>query len=168
MYRPLLALVLLLCLGGASFAQTDAPLVLRNPSISRDQIAFVFAGDLWIVGREGGDARRLTTGTGTETTPLFSPDGKLIAFTADYDGNADVYLVEASGGVPRRLTYHPGVDLVTGWTPDGTAVLFRSQRDSQTFVPRLFTMPLAGGHPSEIPLPQASEASYSPDGRRLA
>ena len=168
MYRSLLALVLLLCLGGAALSQTDAPLILRSPSVSRDQIAFVFAGDLWVVGREGGDARRLTTGTGTETTPLFSPDGKLIAFTADYEGNADVYLVEASGGVPRRLTYHPGADSVAGWTPDGSAVLFRSQRDSQTFAPRLFTMPLVGGHPSEIPLPQASEASFSPDGRRLA
>ncbi len=168
MSRFLLALVLLFCLGGAAFAQSSAPLILRNPSISRDLIVFVFAGDLWVVGREGGDARRLTTGTGTETTPLFSPDGKIIAFTADYEGNADVYLVEASGGVPRRLTYHPGADIVVGWTPDGNSVLFRSQRDSQTFAPRLFTMPLAGGHPVEVPLPQASEASYSPDGRRLA
>jgi tricorn protease len=168
MYRSLLAFALLLCLAGACFAQTEPPLILRSPTISRDLIAFVFAGDLWVVGREGGDARRLTTGTGIETSPLFSPDGKLIAFTADYEGNADVYLVEATGGVPRRLTYHPGVDTVTGWTPDGKAVLFRSQRDSQTFAPRLFTMPLAGGHPAEVPLPQASEASYSPDGRRLA
>jgi tricorn protease len=168
MHRTLLALVLLLCLGGAGIAQTDTSLILRNPTVSRDLIAFVFAGDLWVVGREGGDARRLTTGTGTETTPFFSPDGKLIAFTADYEGNTDVYLVEASGGVPRRLTYHPGVDSVAGWTPDGAAVLFRSQRDSQTFAPRLFTMPLAGGNPSEVPLPQASEASFSPDGRRLA
>jgi tricorn protease len=170
MHRLFLALVLLLsglCCG-AAFAQTDTPLILRSPSISRDLIAFVFAGDLWVVGREGGDARRLTTGTGTETTPFFSPDGKLIAFTADYEGNADVYLVEARGGVPRRLTYHPGADIVAGWTPDGAAVLFRSQRDSETFAPRLFTMPLAGGHPAEVPLPQASEASYSPDGRRLA
>ena len=168
MYRPSLALALLLCLGLTAFAQTEAPLILRNPSVSRDLIAFVFAGDLWVVGREGGDARRLTTGTGTETTPFFSPDGKLIAFTADYEGNADVYLVEAAGGVPRRLTYHPGADIVAGWTPNGDAVLFRTQRDSATFAPRLFTMPLAGGHPAEVPLPQASEASFSPDGRRLA
>jgi tricorn protease len=168
MHRQFLTLVVLLCLGGTTFAQADTPLILRNPSISRDLIAFVFAGDLWVVGREGGDARRLTTGIGTETNPLFSPDGKIIAFTADYEGNADVYLVEASGGVPRRLTYHPGADIVVGWTPNGDAVLFRSQRDSSTFAPRLFTMPLAGGHPSEVPLPQASEASYSPDGRRLA
>ncbi|HYP00947.1 MAG TPA: PDZ domain-containing protein [Pyrinomonadaceae bacterium] len=170
MNRSLVALLLLLCLGSslAARAQSESPLVLRNPAISRELIAFVYAGDLWVVGREGGDARRLTAGIGTETNPLFSPDGKLIAFTGEYDGNADIYIVESGGGVPRRLTYHPGVDAVVGWTPDGSAVLFRTQRDSSTFTPRLFTMPLAGGHPAEVPLPQASEGSYSPDGRRLA
>ncbi|HEX8499741.1 MAG TPA: PDZ domain-containing protein [Pyrinomonadaceae bacterium] len=168
MHRLLFALVALLCLRAPLSAQTEAPLILRSPAVSRDLVAFVFAGDLWVVGREGGDARRLTTGVGTEATPYFSPDGRLIAFTGEYDGNADVYVVEAAGGVPRRLTYHPGADIAQGWTPDGTAVLFRTSRDSQNFAPRLFTMPLAGNHPAEIPLPQASEASYSPDGRRLA
>ncbi|HEX8335286.1 MAG TPA: PDZ domain-containing protein, partial [Pyrinomonadaceae bacterium] len=105
---------------------------------------------------------------GTETTPYFSPDGRHIAFTGDYDGNADVYVVEAAGGVPRRLTYHPGADIAQGWTPDGKAVLFRTSRDSPNFTPRLFTMQLDGSNPSEVPLPQASEGSYSPDGRRLA
>jgi tricorn protease len=166
--RLLIALCLLLCLCAPSVAQTDAPLLLRTPAVSRDSIAFVFAGDLWVVGREGGDARRLTTGVGSEAAPYFSPDGRLIAFTGEYDGNADVYVVEAAGGVPRRLTFHPGADLAQGWTPDGAAVLFRTTRDSPNFAPRLFTMPLAGGHPAELPLPQASEASYSPDGRRLA
>jgi tricorn protease len=167
-YRLLIALCLLLCLSAPLAAQAGSPLILRSPTVSRDSIAFVFAGDLWIVGREGGDARRLTTGVGTEATPYFSPDGRTIAFTGEYEGNADVYVVEASGGVPRRLTYHPGADIAQGWTPDGSAVLFRSGRDSANFVPRLYTMPLAGGHPSDVPLPQASEASYSPDGRRLA
>ena len=168
MHRLLISLGLLLCLCVSLRAQADSPLILRSPAVSRDSIAFVFAGDLWVVGREGGDARRLTTGTGSEATPYFSPDGALIAFTGEYDGNADVYVIEAAGGVPRRLTYHPGADVAQGWTPDGASVLFRSQRDSPNFTPRLFTMPLAGGHPSEVPLPQASEASYSPDGRRLA
>jgi len=142
--------------------------MLRNPTISRDWVTFVYAGDLWITNREGGDARRLTTGVGLETDPVFSPDGRLIAFTGEYDGNTDVYTVEAAGGVPRRLTYHPGADTVAGWTRDGSAVLFRSQRESATFAPRLFTMRLDGSFPVEIPLPQASEASYSPDGLRLA
>lgn len=161
-------IVMVFCANVSVLAQSESPLLLRNPSISRDQIAFVSAGDLWIVGREGGDARRLTAGTGIETDPIFSPDGRLIAFTGEYDGNTDVYVVEVGGGVPRRLTYHPGADLATGWTPDGKSVLFRSQRDSYTFAPRLFTIPLNGTHPIALPLPQASEGRYSPDGMRMA
>lgn len=168
MHRVLTLLCLLLCLGASVQAQAEQPLILRSPAVSRDSIAFVFAGDLWVVGREGGDARRLTTGIGSEATPYFSPDGKLIAFTGEYDGNADIYVVEAAGGVPRRLTYHPGADIAQGWTPDGRAVLFRTSRDSPNFTPRLYTMPLDGSNPTEVPLPQASEGSYSADGRRLA
>ena len=81
-----------------------APLLLQQPTVSRTQVVFAFAGDLWIVGREGGEARRLTSGVGRETDPFFSPDGTLIAFTGEYDGNVDVYVVPAAGGVPRRLT----------------------------------------------------------------
>lgn len=153
----------------AGFAQTDKPLLLQKPTLNRTQIAFAYAGDLWIVGREGGEARRLTTGTGVETDPVFSPDGGTIAFTGEYDGNIDVYTVAASGGVPRRLTYHPGPDSALGWTPDGKQVLFSSTRNSHSprFV-RLFTISLEGGFPSELPLPMGSEASYSPDGAKLA
>ena len=100
-------------------AQAPQPLLLRHPTVSRTQIVFGFAGDLWIVAREGGDARRLTSGVGVETDPFFSPDGTQVAFTGEYDGNQDVYVVPAAGGVPRRLTYHPGADTVVGWTPDG-------------------------------------------------
>ena len=77
---------------------------LRQPSVSATEIAFVHANDVWVVGREGGQARRLTTSEGAETEPAFSPDGRWIAFTGDYGGNQDVYLVEAEGGQPRRLT----------------------------------------------------------------
>src|SRR5688500_4398605 len=90
----------MLCANVFVLAQDGSPLLLRHPSISREHIAFVSAGDIWIVGREGGDARRLTAGTGIETDPAFSPDGKQIAFTGEYDGNTDVYVVEATGGVP--------------------------------------------------------------------
>ncbi|HEX8292085.1 MAG TPA: hypothetical protein VF570_10040, partial [Pyrinomonadaceae bacterium] len=168
MHRLFISLGLLLCLCASVGAQAGPPLILRSPTVSRDSIAFVYAGDLWVVGREGGDARRLTAGVGSEATPYFSPDGRLIAFTGEYDGNADVYVVEAAGGVPRRLTYHPGADTLQGWTPDGRALLFRTSRESQNAAPRLFTMPLDGSNPAAVPLPQASEGSYSPDGRRLA
>jgi tricorn protease len=151
------------------FAQTEKPLLLQKPTLSRTQIAFSYAGDLWIVNREGGEARRLTTGSGVETDPIFSPDGGTIAFTGEYDGNVDVYAVAASGGVPRRLTYHPGPDNALGWTPDGKRVLFASTRNSSSprFM-RFFTISVEGGFPTELPLPMGSEASYSPDGSRLA
>jgi tricorn protease len=149
-------------------APADPPRLLRTPTLSQTQIAFAFAGDLWIVGRDGGEARRLTTGVGEESGPLFSPDGQMIAFTGEYDGNVDVYVVPAAGGVPRRLTYHPGSDRVAGWTPDGKRVLFRSSRNNTHGFSRLFTIPLDGAWPTEVPLPMAEEASYSPDAARLA
>ena len=107
-------------------AQTNPPLLLRFPTLSKTQIVFNYGGDLWIVSRDGGDARRLTSGVGVETRPAFSPDGTMIAFTGEYDGNRDVYVVAATGGVPRRLTFHPAEEDVMGWTPDGKKVLFGS------------------------------------------
>src|SRR5205814_9436216 len=85
---------------------------------SKTQVVFAYGGYLWTVPREGGDARQLTTG-GHEGAPVFSPDGKWIAFTGQYDGNVDVFVMPADGGEPKRLTWHPGVDIATGWTPDG-------------------------------------------------
>ena len=84
-------------------AEDGKPLLLRKPTVSRTQIVFSYAGDLWIVGREGGESRRLTTAPGEETDPVFSPDATQVAFTGEYDGNVDVYVVPAAGGVPRRL-----------------------------------------------------------------
>ncbi len=93
----------------------------------------------------------------------------MIAFTGEYDGNTDVYVVSTAGGVPRRLTYHPGADEAIGWTRDGKNVVFRSGRKAHTFaISQLFTVPVGGGYPSEIGLPTATEASFSPDGSRLA
>ncbi len=157
------------CSAFICLAQNQKPLLLRKPGVSRTQIVFSYAGDLWIVGRNGGDARRLTSGVGIETDPVFSPDGKLIAFTGEYDGNRDVYVVPAEGGEPKRLTYHPGPDEVVGWTPDGKNVLFRSPRNSYSFgFRRLFTIPLSGGTATEVPLPRAEEGSYSADGTHMA
>lgn len=162
---PLISAILIASMGQA---QSDGPLPLQTPAVSQTQVAFVYGGDLWIGSRDGGEARRLTSGPGTEADPNFSPDGSQIAFTGEYDGNVDVYVVPAASGVPRRITYHPGADRVVGWTPDGTRILFRSGRNSYSGFQRLFTIPLTGGLPSELPLPMAHEGSYSPDGKRIA
>lgn len=155
------------CLSAAQ-APGEGPPLLRTPVVSRSLIAFSYAGDIWTVPREGGVATRLTTGTGAERNPTFSPDGALVAFSGEYDGNVDVYVVPAAGGVPRRLTAHPENDVPVGWTPDGRRVLFRSQRDNYQPVYRLFTAPVEGGFPEPLPLPTAFEGSYSPDGTRIA
>ncbi len=168
MKKALLSLLLLLALTGIALAQSDTPMLMRRPTLSKTQIVFVYAGDLWIVPRQGGEAERLTTGTGTETDPIFSPDGSMIAFTGEYDGNVDIYTVPASGGVPQRLTYHPGVDQVVGWSRDGKRLIFRSGRNSNMPTPKLFTVAVDSVFPEEIPLPMGIDASYSPDGSRLA
>jgi tricorn protease len=155
-----------LCAGAAQ--QSSSNLLLRKPTVSRTQIAFSYGGDLWIVDRQGGEARRLTSDVGIETNPLFSPDGSMIAFTGEYDGNEDVYVMRADGGIPRRLTTHPGTDQVAGWTRDGKRILFRSGRNSYSRFDRLFTVSIDGGLPEQVPLPMAEEGSYSPDGSHLA
>ena len=169
MKRIILLFTFLLMLTGSSFAQTDKPMLFRQPTVSKTQIVFVFAGDLWIVGREGGVAERLTTGVGTETNPLFSPDGSMVAFTGEYDGNVDIYVVPATGGVPKRITYHPGVDRLLNWTPDGKQILFASGRNSASGrYEKLFTVSLDGTLPTELPLPMGHEGSYSADSSHLA
>jgi tricorn protease len=149
-------------------AHAGGPLLLQKPTLSRTSIAFAYAGDLWLVPREGGEAHLLTSGAGAKSDPMFSPDGTWIAFTGDYDGNVDVYAIPASGGVPKRLTHHPGVDEVVGWTPGGKQILFRSRRNSYAGFNRLFTVSLEGGLPHELPLPIAEAGSYSPDGKHIA
>jgi tricorn protease len=149
-------------------ASASGPLLLQKPTLSKTHIAFAYAGDLWLVAREGGEAHLLTSGAGSKSDPVFSPDGSMIAYTGDYDGNVDVYVIPASGGVPKRLTHHPAVDEVIGWTPDGKQVLFRSSRNSYSRFNRLFTVGLEGGLPHELPLPMAEFGSYSPDGKNIA
>ncbi|MBS1855010.1 MAG: PD40 domain-containing protein [Acidobacteria bacterium] len=139
----------------------------QRPTMSRTEIVFSYAGDLWRVPREGGKAQRLTVGTGFETEAVFSPDGATIAFTGEYDGNIDVYTIPAAGGVPKRLTYHPDADRVVGWSPDGKRVLFRSNRTSHSRYTELFTISVEGGFPEKLPLPMACMGQYSPDGKRM-
>ena len=166
MHRIAFLVSVLAC--GTVFAAADGPLLLQRPTLSATEIAFAYGGDLWIVEREGGAARRLTAGAGIESRPYFSPDGREIAFTGEYDGNVDVYVVPASGGVPQRLTWHPAADEVTGWTRDGKNILFSSNRNSYSHFSRLFTVSREGGLETELPLPIGSEGSYSPDSARIA
>jgi tricorn protease len=160
--------VVLAVLGCALNSYAAGPLLMQKPTLSKTHIAFSYAGDLWLVSRDGGEAHLLTSGSGTKTDPVFSPDGSMIAFTGDYEGNVDVYVMPSSGGMPRRLTHHPGVDEVVGWTPDSKSILFRSRRNSYAGFNRLFTVPLDGGLPHELPLPMAEFGAFSPDGKHIA
>src|SRR2546426_7523279 len=168
--RRLIFFALLLCLFISGIATAQGTRLLRHPTVSRDSVAFEYAGDLWVVARSGGQARRLTSTPSVEIDPPFSPDGSQIAFTATVAGNTDVYVVPTTGGDPKRLTYHPGSDRVRGWTPDGRRVIFASARTSapqQSYL-RLWTIGLEGGLPEPLPLPRAFSGAYSPDCRRLA
>jgi len=153
---------------GCLMADSNTPLLLQKPTLSRTHIVFVYAGDLWSVPREGGTAKRLTVGPGLETNPVFSPDGSTIAFTGEYDGNIDVYTMPASGGMPKRLTWHPAADWVLDWSPDGKRILFASGRESHAGFNELFSIDTSGSYPQKVPLPWGWEAAYSPDGARLA
>lgn len=154
---------------GASAQNTTDTRLLWQPAISKDQIAFIYAEDLWVANRDGSYPRRLTVSEGSESNPVFSPDGSTIAFTAHYDGNMDVFVVPAAGGVPQRLTWHPGADLVRDFSPDGKKVLFASQRNSFTSrYFQLFTVDIASGAEQQLPVPNAFWASYSPDGASIA
>ncbi|HVP38367.1 MAG TPA: S41 family peptidase [Candidatus Saccharimonadales bacterium] len=169
--RPALAILAalgaVLCAARADALQECR--LLRQPDIHGDKIVFVYAGDLWTVARAGGLAIRITSHQGNELFPKFSPDGRTIAFTGQYDGNTDVYTIPADGGEPRRLTWHPGADQVAAWYPDGKSVLFRSARASAPpRYDRFFRIPAEGGFEEMLPLPFCGEASFSPDGSQLA
>ena len=145
------------------------PNLFREPTLSKNHIVFSYAGDLWRVARDGGEAEQLTNGVGVESDPYFSPDGKTVAFTGTYDGNTDVFVMPVGGGTPTRLTYHPGPDLTAGWSADGTSVLFSSRRDSFARFTRLYTVPVdLSAQASMIPLPSAERGSFNAKGTHIA
>ncbi len=164
-----------LSLGADAHAQTR---LLRFPDIHGDRVAFCYAGDLWTAPAAGGTATRITTHPGVELFPKFSPDGRWIAFTGQYDGDEQVYVIPSEGGVPRQLTFYPargplaprnGVDnQVMGWTRDGKSVLFNTLRDAGGSSERnLYTVPVEGGHETPLPMYTAGAGDFSPDGRRM-
>ena len=149
-------------------AQVDARL-FRFPDVSATQISFVYGGDIWIVPKNGGMATRITSSTGEESFPRFSPDGKTLAFTATYRGNADVYTMPVSGGVPTRLTWHAMPDRVIDWHPDGNRILFASLRENAFGnVSNLYLLSKNGGLPEKVPVPYGELGSFSPDGESIA
>jgi tricorn protease len=152
--------------------------LLRFPDIHGDRVVFTYGGDLWTASSSGGTATRLTAHPGVEVFGKFSPDGKWIAFTGQYDGDEQVYVVSASGGEPKQLTFYPargpltprwGYDnQVYGWTNDGKSIVFKSQRDSWTLpVARLYTVPATGGPATALPMPEAGSGAFSPDGSKM-
>ena len=169
----------LLALGVAAGMQAEEGRLLRFPSTNGTDVVFTYAGDLYKAPLAGGEARRLTSHVGYELFARFSPDGRTIAFTGEYDGNREVYLIPAEGGQPRRLTYTstnarddvgdrmgPN-NIVMAWTPDGSGVVYRN-RIGDGFQGRLWTAPVEGGMPQALPLPEGGFCSYSPDGTKLA
>ena len=176
---PILVVVALLALAAPpSRAQGGGTKLLRFPDIHGDQVAFVYAGDIWIAPAAGGVARQLTTHPGLELFPKFSPDGNWIAFTGQYDGDEQVYVVPTTGGTPKQLTFYPakgplpprwGYDnQVYGWSHDGKSVLFRSMRQGWTLTDtRLYLVDVDGGLPRPLPMPVSGAGDLSPDGTKV-
>ncbi|MEM7052655.1 MAG: S41 family peptidase [Acidobacteriota bacterium] len=178
MLRSKLVILAVLALGWA-FQATAETRLLRFPDIHGDRVVFSYAGDLWSASASGGAATRLTAHPGLELFAKYSPDGRWIAFTGQYDGDEQVYVIPAGGGEPRQLTFYPalgplpprwGYDhQVFGWTPDSEAVVFRSARDGWDLSDgQLFTVPREGGLPVALPMPTAGSGDLSADGKRVA
>lgn len=152
----------------AQTAMTDVKLV-RWPEIHGDKYVFTYASDLWISDLNGSYARRLTSHAGLESNAKFSPDGKWIAFTGQYDGGNDVYIIPSEGGTPKRITYSIGSELVKEWTPDGKKIAYISSAGNHTNrMPRLWMVSRDGGQPERTPIQEAFDVSFSPDGSKIA
>ena len=175
-----LVLAVLVCSSLAFTQELQEGRLMRFPDVYKDKVAFVYGGDLWLASTSGGVARRITSHPGRELFPKFSPDGKWIAFTGQYDGNFNVYVIPSDGGQPKQLTFYQGSaqqlsdrmgihNEVTNWTPDGKRIVFLSRRDaSNGWIKRPFTVSVDGGLPEPLPMDQGGLLSYSPDGSKIA
>ncbi|MGB7332612.1 MAG: PDZ domain-containing protein [Terriglobales bacterium] len=164
----------------ATAQETQEGRLLRFPDIYKDKIAFMYAGDLWLASSAGGTARRITSHPGRELFPKFSPDGKWLAFTGQYDGNFNVYVMPSDGGQPKQLTFYQGsaqplsdrmgiLNEVVGWTPDGKSVVFLSRRDaSNGWIKRPYMVSVDGGLPQPMPMDEGGLLSFSADGTKVA
>ena len=162
-------IVLCLCLAAATAsAEVDARM-LRFPDVSDTHIAFVYAGDIWLVEKGGGTAHRLSSPRGEEVFPRFSPDGTRLAFSANYDGNSDIYVIPAMGGAPVRVTHHPDTEMISDWTPDGSQLLFSSRRASGIrSVGQFYLVSADGGFPDVLPVPYGDVGALSSTGATIA
>jgi len=168
------------CAGLTAAQEAREGRLLRFPDIYKDKIAFMYGGDLWLASSTGGTARRITSHPGRELFPKFSPDGKWLAFTGQYDGNFNVYVMTSEGGQPKQLTFYQGsaqplsdrmgvLNQVIGWTPDGKSIVFLSRRDaSNGWIKRPFTVSIDGGLPQPMPMDEGGLLSFSGDGTKIA
>src|SRR5689334_18672303 len=161
----LFAAALLLVTAVSAFGR-EARLV-RYPHYHNGRVVFTYLGDIWTADENGQNVQRLTVNRARDVYPRFSPDGKWIAFSSDREGNLDVYIIPAEGGTPKQLTSHSADDVVLGWTPDSRSVLFSSNR-GEDFMPQLYLVGVDGGMPEKAGTDMGVQASYSPDGKRIA
>jgi tricorn protease len=177
--RKLVGVVLIAMAGLAAAQDVPEGRLMRFPDVSKDKIAFVYGGDLWLVPTNGGIARRITTHPGRELFPKFSPDGKWLAFTGQYDGNFNVYVMPADGGQPKQLTFYQGgaplsermgiLNEVVGWTPDSKRIVFLTRRDATNgWIKRQYTVSVDGGLAEPLPMDQGGTMSYNADGSKVA
>ncbi|MGK9368633.1 S41 family peptidase [Melioribacter sp. Ez-97] len=168
MKKITLTLFLMCVFSIAAFAQVDARM-FQNPDVSENQIVFSYGDDLWIVDKNGGTAHKLTSPKGMEMFPRFSPDGKAIAFMANYFGNIDIFIIPSTGGAPERITNHGYTDRLIDWYPDGKSLIFASMMNSgRERFNQFFKVSKEGGLPQQLPVPYGEMASVSPDGKKIA
>lgn len=165
-------LAVLLALAALAPAQPVSKLnarLVQMPAVSREHIAFVFAGDIWLAPKAGGQAVRLSSPRGAEQFPRFSPDGGQLAFVGNYDGDTDIYVMSIAGGEPLRVTHHGTNERLLGWYPDGQSLLYQSEQESfTTRTGQFFKVPAVGGLPERLPVPYGEFAAISPDAKTLA